>query len=270
MATPKNESTTDEHQETERETYTCDKEKKRFGSWSWRAGSLKEPQLLKKIPTARIAIVEAGDRRILRGLHLHSNAAVQVALLVIPGNAWSTKAFSSISKLFPTDDLDVFMFDFRGYGLSKPGHTSMSAIIADYQDIAEWLQNKGYRHLYVYAFSFGGVVALNAFPDSKPFRRMVLDSVPARPSAMGFRCNVSYDPIDKLPSSCPNITFMHGKTDWVVRRKQTQPLIDAVRACGGALDIQENRGHPFQIEWSSSKAKRVNAMIGHLKLQDAQ
>ena len=142
----------------------------------------------------------------------------------------------------------------------------MSAILADYKDIVAWLQTQGYRNLYLYAYSFGGVIALNAFPADQSFRRIVLDSVPARPSEMGFSCKPSYDSIDRIPSSCPNITFMHGTSDWVIPRPLTQPLIDAIRACGGLLDIEESRGHPFQIEWESSKVKRINAMIRHLKL----
>lgn len=255
---------------TERETYTCDEERKHFESWSKIAGTLTESELMQRVPNSRIATVATADGRMLRALHIRSTAGAKDAVLVIQGNAWSTKAFSTIASLFPTDRLEVFVFDFRGYGLSKPGNPSMLAILNDYQEIGAWLQTQGYRDLYLYAYSFGGVVALNSYPDGKPFRRVVVDSVPARPGQMGFNCRPSYDPVDKVSRSCPNLTLMHGTSDWVVPRKYTQPLIDAVRACGGVLDIEESRGHPFQIEWQSSRARRVKAMMDHLKLQDGQ
>lgn len=252
---------------TERETYTCEDEQKQFESWSRWAGGMGEPELLQQVPKAQVKDVRAGDGRILRGLQIQGTPTAKDALLVIPGNAWSTKGFSRIASLFPSDKLTIFLFDFRGYGISKPGNPTMSAILSDYQDIATWLKAQGYRSLYLYAYSFGGVIALNAFPAGQPFRRIVIDSVPARPSEMGFKCKPSYDPIAKVPGSCSNITFMHGTSDWVIPRTYTQPLITSIGACGGVLDIDESRGHPFQIEWKSSRIKRIDAMVRHLNLE---
>lgn len=252
---------------TERETYTCEDEQSLFESWSRVAGSMSESELLQQLPEAQVKAVQASDGRILKGLQIPATPKAKDALLVIPGNAWSTKGFSSIASLFPSDKLTIFLFDFRGYGLSKPGNPTMSAILSDYKDIARWLQAQRYRNLYLYAYSFGGVIALNAFPAGSPFRRIVLDSVPARPSEMGFKCKPSYDPIEKIQNSCQNITFMHGTSDWVVPRSYTQPLVSSISACGGVLDIDESRGHPFQIEWQSSRVKRIDAMVRHLNLE---
>lgn len=254
-------------QPSERETYTCADEQKHFESWSKIAGTMPETKLLQLVPNSQIVTVTAADSRTLRGLRMREGEGAKDALLVIQGNAWSTKSIVSIAPLFPTKKLDIFVFDFRGYGLSKPGNATMSAIISDYRDIGVWLQLQGYRNLYVYAYSFGGVIALNSFSTTSTFRRIVLDSVPARPSQMNFHCTVSYDPVDKVPQPCSSIAFMHGTSDWVVPRRYTQPLIDALSACGGVLDINESRGHPFQIEWQSSKIRRIDAMIRHLKLE---
>jgi pimeloyl-ACP methyl ester carboxylesterase len=250
---------------TQREIYTCEDERKRFSLWSWFAGDLPEASLLERVSGSEIVTFTTTDNRALRGLRLRAGAKSRDALLIIQGNMWSTKAFADIAWLFPKETFDVFFFDFRGYGLSTPANPTISAIVNDYRDIGLWLKKQGYRHLYLYAYSFGGVVALSSFSDSRVFRRIVLDSVPARPSQMGFKCKQSYDPIDKLPRSCPHLVFMHGTSDWVVSRRDTQPLIDAVRECKGQLDIEESRGHPFQIEWASSKIRRIEAMVHHLQ-----
>ncbi|HEX2855756.1 MAG TPA: alpha/beta fold hydrolase [Opitutaceae bacterium] len=254
---------------TARETYTCEKEERYFASWSKLAGTLTEEEIVKRVPDSNIESVQAGDGRVLKGIRIAREKDNKYALLIIQGNAWSSRGFSkAVAPFFIVPKLDLFFFDFRGYGLSKPANGSLAAIVSDYRDIADWLVRKGYTHLYLYTYSFGGVIALNAFPTLAPFKRVVIDAAPARLGDFGFKCDPSYDPADKLPKSCPSLVFMHGTTDGVVRRRGVQSLIDSVRANGGAVDVGQSRGHPFQMEFNSSRKNRVAAIIHHLNLPE--
>lgn len=250
---------------TPRERYTCDKEveEKHFGSWSRMAGDSSETKIKKKYPNARIVSVGMPDERTIRGIQFPATPPLAGAVIVIPGNAWLAEDFADYADAFTAIHLDVFLFDFRGYGLSKPGVPTLSAIIDDYRDLAAWL-DKQYKQKYLYAFSFGGVVALNAFPNGQPFTRMVVDATPARLGDLKFTCSVSYDPVDKLPGACPYLTMMHGTRDWILPRRVTQELITKVQSCGGEVDIAAPRGHPFQVEWRSTRRKRLADIVRHL------
>ena len=127
---------------------------------------------------------------------------------------------------------------------------------------------KSYDKLFLYAFSFGGVVAANSFGKNSPFNKIVLDSVPSRPSkVLGIKCSLSYSPVDKIGTLCSDLTFMHGTSDWVIGRRNTQELIEHIKNCGGELDVNKSRGHPFQIEWKSTSRARIKDVIGHFGLE---
>lgn len=255
---------------TEREIYTCENEEKRFSSWSKLAGKSTENDFSDSPVNLEIVSVKVGDGREIRGIKIPTRVREnpRFALLVIPGNGWKAQdLLEVVVPHFPEIAGDILIFDFRGYGISKPGYPSMSAIVSDYRDLVDWIRDSGYGDIYLYAFSFGGVVALNAFPDLKPFRRAVLDAVPAHPSKMGFYCDVEYDPVEIIGDKCKDLTIMHGKSDWVIRRKSIQELIDAVLACGGKADIDRRAGHPFQIEWRKSRARRVQIVMNHLDIE---
>lgn len=59
---------------------------------------------------------------------------------------------------------------------------------------------------------------------------------------------------------------MHGTSDWVIGRNSTEELIAQIKSCGGALNIEKSRGHPFQIEWRSTSRARLMDVMAHLGL----
>jgi pimeloyl-ACP methyl ester carboxylesterase len=249
---------------TSREVYTCEDEEKYFSGWSAAASLFfSEERLVRKYPQAHLVTVPMGDGRSVRGLHFPASGNVLGAVLVIPGNAWRVGQFARYAEFLTANHLDAYMFDFRGYALSRPGIPTVSAIVADFKEIGSWLASKGHPKLYLYSFSFGGVLALNAFPQGPPFTRIVLDSAPSRTSQMGFQCKPSYDPVDVLPGDCSHLIVMHGTSDGVLPREWTQELISAVSSCGGTIDTDKPRGHPFQMEWLSSRRSRLADVCRH-------
>lgn len=256
---------------TPREVYTCNDEAKRFNSWASIAGRLDTNRLKAHYPGVLLIEVKMADGRVIRGVSARSEMPRSNAVLVIGGNGWSAKPFvRTVLPNFKTFDTDVYYFYFRGYGMSTPANPTMHAIIEDYRELAKWILNEGHARLYLYAFSFGGVVAPASFPQLSPFERIVVDSSPSRASEFGFSCNPTYETVDFLPSDCARLTVMHGTSDWVMPRPKVSELIGAAKKCGAAIDINMSRGHPFQIELGSSRKLRVDAVMKHFGIERKQ
>lgn len=253
-----------EASQTERETYTCENEAKRFESWASLAGRLDPDRLKTDFPNTLLLEIQVADGRTIRGVAAKGASPRENAVLVIGGNGWSAKPFLKyVLPHLTSFDADVYYFDFRGYGMSTPANPTMHAIVEDYRDIAKWLLNEGHRQLYLYAFSFGGVVAITSFPKLSPFAQVVIDSAPSRASDFGFRCSPTYETVDFVPSNCTNLTVMHGTSDWIMPRSKVRELIETARKCGATIDIDVSRGHPFQIEWESSRKQRIADVMKH-------
>jgi pimeloyl-ACP methyl ester carboxylesterase len=260
---------TPDSQPSERERYTCTDEAKRFTSWASLAGRLDPEKVQKEFPGVRVVEVLAGDGRTLRGVASRGSSPRKDAVLVIGGNGWSARSYvDAVLPHFARFDTDVYYFDYRGYGMSTPANPTMHAILDDYRDIATWLSSQGHERLYLYGFSFGGLVALAAFPTLAPFQRVVVDSAPSRASDFGFVCSPTYETVDFVPSDCSRLTVMHGTSDWIVPRGMVSELIATASKCGAATDVDASRGHPFQIEWKSSRKQRVAAVMGHLGIKE--
>ena len=253
---------------TAREVLTCGKrEGDLFKGWARMAGHSTPASALKSLSNADIFSVQMSDGRTIRGIRARAAGRMYKFVLVIPGNGWIAQTFDPYISQFAKAGFDVYVPDFRGYGLSQPAVPTMQGIVADYRDLSRWIWAQQYRRGYVYAFSFGGVVAVDAL-DLRRFSRVVLDAAPAHPAQLlGLTCSVSYDPEHYLPGSCRNVVLMHGTRDWVLRRWKVQDLINAAAKCGATLDIGKPRGHPFQLEWPSTSEGRVQDVIQHFGAQ---
>ena len=97
-------------------------------------------------------------------------------------------------------DVDVYVYDYRGYGLSE-GNSRLAAIVADYREIAASLNAQPYRRRLLYGMSMGGVILLNAVGASSDYSALVIDSAPSRISPYG--CPKIYDPVHHLPRTAP-------------------------------------------------------------------
>lgn len=250
---------------TSREVLTCgDREGKLFQSWSRAAGKSTTASAIASAPGAEIFDIPMQDGRTIRGIRLRTAAKARGFVLVIPGNAWIAETFSSYAAQFTAAGLDVYIPDFRGYGLSQPGIPSVSAMMADYSEVSKWIWTQGYTEGYVYGFSFGGVVAVDALAGDTSFKKIVVDSVPSHPAhILGLTCTVNYDPSEHLPADCSKLVVMHGTSDWLVSNKKARDFLDKAKACGATLDAGKPRGHPFQIEWRSTSMGRIHDVIEH-------
>ena len=241
-------------EETQRERTTCKGEAFTFWLWSFLAGATNPDEVL-SIPNTELITFLTNDRRTLKGFRLKSDhMPAKGYVLVIQGNAWLASQLAPYLIPLRNIGLDVYIYDFRGYGLSKPGFRRFAAIIEDYQEIIDEL-NASYEYKFIYSFSFGGVVLLNALNDYSSFDLVVIDSSPS--TLNEFNCKENYSPVDKLPNNCSNFYFISGTKDNVIKQKKMSKLLEKGQECGALQDINKPRGHPFQDESNDIRRKRV-------------
>lgn len=246
---------------TEREISTCEDEKVLFGLWSFLAGRAKPKRVLRLLG-AELVSWTTGDGRMLEGFRLSSRSEpARGYVLVVQGNGWLASTIAPYLTRLQEQGLDVYVYDFRGYGLSKPGKRRFSAFLEDYREITASLASKDYSESYLYGFSFGGVVLLNALSDFSSYTRVLIDSTPSRLGDYGFTCEVNYDPVGRVPNSCSNFVVLTGSLDGLVPPVKAKPLADGLVGCG-ATAVSQELGHPFQGEPVEVSDQRVATLGG--------
>ena len=108
-------------------------------------------------------------------------------VLVAQGNAMLADQLIADLQFFRERGFDVYLYDYRGYGLSG-GKSRLAAIVADYAAIVAHLNAQGYARRLLYGISIGGMMLLNAVGRGHPFDAAVIDSSPSRISGFGCLC----------------------------------------------------------------------------------
>ena len=118
------------------------------------------------------------DGRSLGGYKLRA-VAPWGYLLVPQGNAMLADQIIGELQFFRNLGLDVYIYDYRGYGLSE-GKSRLKALISDYQEIIRALNAQDYRRRFLYGISMGGISVL---------RRAILSCAPQIISDCTFTCS---------------------------------------------------------------------------------
>lgn len=212
-----------------------------FSLWVAAAGSPKSeaPSAIENVSSISYKTV---DGRTLRGFRIAANGRARGALLVAQGNAMLADQLLKSLEVIARDSIDVFVFDYRGYGLSE-GNPRLKAIVNDYRELAGEVSRITPGKLYLYGMSFGGVVLLNAISSVGTVDGLVIDSSPSAISDMG--CPPEYDPISNVPPSAGNILMIIGEKDRVVPPARGLALANKVRANGGRVERSEEFAHPL-------------------------
>jgi hypothetical protein len=186
---------------------------------------------------------ETPDKRMLGGYRLRARGQPRGYLLVAPGNAMLADQIMGELQVFRDRGFDVYVYDYRGYGLSG-GSSRLNAIISDYREIVAHLNRQNYRRRALYGISMGGVVLLNAVGARGEFSALVVDSSPSRISHLG--CPGEFDPVKQLPADCSRLQLIIGERDRVVRPAEMEELMIAIRNRGGKVLERLDYAHPFQ------------------------
>jgi hypothetical protein len=173
--------------------------------------------------------------------------------LIALGNAMLADQVVGEFHFLQADGLDVYVYDYRGYGVSE-GRSRFFAIRSDYIELIERLNRAGYAGRFLYGMSFGGVVMLNAIGAGVDHDAALIDSSPSRISSYG--CPPRYDPVANLPEDGARLGFIFGHRDTVVPSGAWRELSEAARARGAVVLEREELAHPLMDPDPSARRAR--------------
>jgi hypothetical protein len=174
-------------------------------------------------------------------------------LLIAPGNAMLADQVAGEFRFLQADGLDVYVYDYRGYGLSA-GRSRFLAIRSDYIEIIEQLNRAGYASRFLYGMSLGGVFMLNVIGAEVDHDAALIDSPPSRISSYG--CPPRYDPVANLPEHGARLGFIFGHRDTVVPPGAWHELSEAARARGAVVFERAELAHPLMDQNLSARRAR--------------
>jgi len=172
------------------------------------------------------------------------------------GNAMIADQMIGHLKSFSQRGYDLYIFDYRGYGLSE-GKRRINAFIKDYEEIINHL-NSRYEKSLLYGVSLGGAVIANAIGSGLAFDRAVIDSSPSRFSPYG--CPKAIDPTENIPEDAEKMLVITGAIDSVLKPKMTSEFREIARLKGASVFDGPNYSHPFMdrnIDVHFDRLKRV-------------
>lgn len=204
---------------------------------------------------------ETSDKRRLGGYRLRASGNPRGYLLVAPGNAMLADQIMGELQVFRDRGFDVYVYDYRGYGLSG-GSSRLNAIVSDYRELIGHLNRQNYRQRALYGMSMGGVILLNAVGTRDVFSALVVDSSPSRISHLG--CPEESDPVSHLPADCSRIQLIVGERDRVVRPAEMEELATGIGRGGGKIVRRPDYAHPFQDATLEIHRRRLDEVAAFL------
>jgi alpha/beta superfamily hydrolase len=251
-------------QEPDVETAVCGSMREPFMFWLWSsmAGS-PNPKRVTHITNLEQIHIKTRDSVELGGYKLTATNP-KGYLLVAQGNAMLADQLVADLQTFRNLGLDVYIFDYRGYGISK-GNSRLAAIAADYAEIVSYLNTLGYAKRLLYGISMGGIILLNAVGRSQMYMRLVVDSSPSRISDFG--CPERYDPVANLPEDSSRLMIISGAKDQVVAPSQMDELVRVGGSRRGRVLLDNEFAHPYQDFSDAIHRRRQNEVAAFL-LQD--
>lgn len=224
-----------------------------FWLWQRMAGRPEESSIAHVQNFQSIQFI-ARDGVILSGYKLAARVP-RGYILVAQGNAMLVDQLIVDLELFLEHGFDVYLYDYRGYGLSE-GKSRLATIIADYTDIVAHLNSLGYTRRFMYGISMGGVILLNAVGRSASFDAAVIDSSPSYISNYG--CPDKYNPMQHLPQDSSHIMIISGVRDLIVSPIQMAELIRIGASRGAHIFRDIEFSHPFQDRLPEIHKRRLN------------
>lgn len=187
-------------------------------------------------------------------------------LLIAQGTSMLAAEIYDKFKQFSDFGLDVYIYDYRGYGKDSHVKTTLEGIISDYSvRLTELNKIEKYKEHYIYGISLGGVIFSNAIKKMhKEIDGAVFDSVPHAVPWYAF-CPSKVDPINLLPETCKTLLIIGAEKDKVIGKRAAKLAKKAKAQCGAQTKIEEYFGHIF-MDARSNTTERMNAALRHLQI----
>jgi len=233
-------------------------ERTAFALWSSAAGQ-PNPEAWKSVPGTEPVTHKTRDDRLLHGYKIAAGDVTGPTtgfILFAQGNAMLADHLLAILKSFAQPGLDVFVYDYRGYGQSE-GKRRLKAIVSDYREIFDALSARSPgNQKYLYGISFGGLVLLKVIGGGASFDKAVVDSTPSRVSHLG--CPEEYDPVGNLPADGSKLLVIGGAKDRVVKAAEQAELQSTAASRGARVVMSDEFAHPFMDRDLSTRRNREN------------
>lgn len=251
----------------DREATICGPVKERFYFWMWSMNAPSpDPSLVSQFKNIEPTSFITADNKKLVGYKYNSHntqgekTKAKGYLLVALGNAMIADRMITSFIQFAQSGLDVYIYDYRGYGNSE-GKRRLNAIIEDYKEIALSL-NKIYEKKFFYGISLGGVFISNVIGSGIDFDKAIIDSSPSRLSTHG--CPLRVDPTENLPKDSSKLFVITGKRDQVLGDDMTQELREIASKKGAKTIHGERFAHPFMDSSQEIHQERMDLIIKFL------
>jgi len=241
-----------------------------FWLWSSVAGS-PDADRIARLQNAEDISFKTKDNRILRGYKLNAtdrqgnNVKPKGYLLILQGNAILADQILDEFTYLSSEGLDVYIYDFRGYGRSE-GKRRLKAMVSDYAEIITRLSSTEYDKHFIYAMSFGGIAFLKGYEQLSDIDRVIIDSTPSRLSDYG--CPAEYDPVNNLPDDCRHFMIIVGQKDGVVTPSMSKELVEKAQQCGSRINIDKDFAHPFMDRDWSIYYRRMQLIRNYILFKD--
>jgi len=242
--------------------YICSwwREKLMFSIWSGQAGQPRTADF-SGMDRERLHVISilATDGTKLSGYLIRSLLSPpRGQLLVLQGNGHRASFLLRDLEKIADAGYDIRIYDFRGYATSGDSPRSLHAMIADYRHIVEAFIGASTDRKFIYAMSFGAIIALNSLQGTEKVSKLILDSVPDTVSSFG--CPVEYDPIQRATLMQMPVTLMISGLDGVVRGDELEQLRKRAKS-GFSWRLVElkNERHPFTP--GIEQTVRMNALV---------
>ncbi|MCU7845964.1 MAG: alpha/beta hydrolase [Candidatus Thiodiazotropha sp. (ex Monitilora ramsayi)] len=251
----------------DRENTVCGWFKERFHFLIWSSlAPAPDDSRVSQNPLIESVTFMTSDERALKGYIYHSHDEHGIAtepkgyILIALGNAMIADQMIVNLKSFSQRGYDVYIYDYRGYGLSE-GKRRIKAFIEDYKEIIDELNSKYQRHL-LYGISLGGAVLSNVIGTGAAYDRAVIDSSPSRFSPFG--CPRTIDPVENLPDNAENILIITGAIDTVLPPDMTSELREVAHSRGATVFDGHDYSHPFMDRDRVIHRNRMDRVIEFL------
>ncbi len=186
------------------------------------------------------------------------NANAKHTIVFAHGNAGNISGRTDKIKLLKELNLNIFIFDYRGYGKSQ-GSPTETGIYTDTKAAYEWLTNiKGINKDSIIALgvSLGSAAAIDlaskvklkalitegAFTNAKDMARKLYPFLP------GFIFGVKFDSINKIKTIEIPKLFIHSKTDEIVPFELSQRLYEAAKQPKTLLALNGTHNDSFLLQ----------------------
>jgi predicted esterase len=243
------------------EDSVCGSVREPLAFWQFRqAAGAPDASRIRSIRNIERLSFSTRDGRELGGYKLRADNP-QGYLLVAQGNAMLADQIMGVLTFFLDYGLDVYVYDYRGYGLSD-GKSRLKAIVSDYREIVAALNVQGYSRRYLYGMSMGGVILTNAIGSSGDYDALVLDSPPSRISGLG--CPEGYNPVRNLPQDGARLMLIIGLKDRVVPPGDIEELSHLLEQRGGRVLKSPEFAHPLMDLDSSTRQRRLQSVADFL------